>query len=777
MSKRKFSKRTSFIEPRNTSISDSYSMTHPKNNYERRKTLTISSDHLAKSSSTSLRFLKTEKSEKQFLMQINEENDSLRKDYDTLKQTYSEALTQIANLKRMRELDYISYLSKMKALIHQMHELCKLVDVTKLPSEYVTTVPGSNKKQVKDSDMLFEEFVPNKDINPYETSLMFNETSLSHSTGNHLRLKLNECKLNTEELKHMNNKEMLLIVKFSSQLQRKKIIVNDKDNHLNHVLQFNIQENENMLQELDKGFITIELVSTANDNKILLGLGKIPLTELIISEYPLIKGTCVINVSKDQIKKIGEISYSISFKYPLSSVLKWYQNQCKFIEEQVSNVHKPLETVELPKSNRKKAFQITIQIVKATNLESPIGQRDIKPYFYYHFYQNNERYSQTTEGNNPVFRDISVYTVIHNKQLIEYLEKETLNVYLFDNSFPLELDEYNMNQVKVTDDAHEQDFIGVCRIPLKELITSGNVGGTFPVQLARYYKKRGEMEVYIFWEELFKSNYDDKELQLKTLKKQKDISNNVEALEKNNYLLLLANRCRRYNDIIYFYNESLKPRKEFSFDIKDVELLDSLSQHYMSSLLDSLKIVQETYISNIKNPHDKLTEYIIEYKHVMLGELTQKAMYVIKTVEELFVNREDSAEEMKVDVNILCLKIKGDCYSYIAEYSDSSNNKQQQVENAWNCYNEALIIAKKVNVLNSAVLQLKFSVAMFYYKVKRSLDSALEMVTKTVDGVNKECEDEKDLRGNEFERKKWVNKLLLLENELTIKKEEMLKRY
>ena len=799
MSKRKFSKRTSYIEPRTLLMSDSYSiMTHPKKHSERRKTLTISSDHLAKSSSTSLRYLKNEKSDKQFLMQINEENDSLKKEYDTLKQTHSETLTQIANLKRMRELDNITYLSKMKLLISKIHELCTLIDINKLPNEYITTVPNSNKKQVKDIDMLFEELVPNNDINnPYETSLVLNnnnnETTIHHhhyyySNGNQIKLKLIECKFNHNEDKeqininiNMNNKEMLFVIKCLSQLQRKKMLVKDKDNNVNYVSQFNIEEDENILKELQKGFITIEMFSITNDNKTLLGLGKIPLTELIISEYPYIKGTCIINNSKDQNKKIADISYSISFRYPLSSVLKWYQHQCKFIKEQISNVEKPLNTVELPKSNRKKAFQITIQIVKATNLESPIGQKDIKPYFYYHFYHNNERYSQTSNGNNPVFRDIAVYTVIHNKQLIDYLEKETLNVYFFDSSRPLELDEYNANQVKVTDEAHEQDFIGVCRIPLKELITNGNIGGTFPIQLSRYYKKKGEMEVYIFWEELFKNTYDDKELQLKTLKKQKDISNNVETLEKNNYLLLLANRCMRYNDIIYFYNESLKPRKEFPYSIKDIQLLDNLSYHYMSSLLNSLKIVHETYISNIKkqqNDNNKLTEYIIEYKHVILDELKKKATYVINTVEELFVNKEESTDEtMKVDVNIMCLKIKGDCYSYIAEYSDNSNNKEQQVDNAWNCYNEALIVAKKVNEVNPVVLQLKFSIAMFYYKVKRSLDSALEMVTKTVDVVNKEISDKKDLGGNDYERKKWVNKLLLLENELKVKKEEMLKRY
>ena len=62
---------------------------------------------------------------------------------------------------------------------------------------------------------------------------------------------------------------------------------------------------------------------------------------------------------------------------------------------------------------------------------------NVSPFFYYQFYDFDERYSPTAVGKNPIFEDTQVYEVVFDAKTINYLQKENLEIILFDDNAPI----------------------------------------------------------------------------------------------------------------------------------------------------------------------------------------------------------------------------------------------------------------------------------------------------------------------------------------------------
>lgn len=65
------------------------------------------------------------------------------------------------------------------------------------------------------------------------------------------------------------------------------------------------------------------------------------------------------------------------------------------------------------------------------------GITTIAPFFYYQFFNFDERYSATGAGDNPIFEDTQNFEIKMDARLISYLQKEPLEVILFDDNAPV----------------------------------------------------------------------------------------------------------------------------------------------------------------------------------------------------------------------------------------------------------------------------------------------------------------------------------------------------
>lgn len=144
-----------------------------------------------------------------------------------------------------------------------------------------------------------------------------------------------------------------------------------------------------------------------------------------------------------------------------------------------------------------------ILINKAVGILVNNPRAKIRPYFYYKFYNNGEKYSQISSGNNPIFEDVSSFRVSYNKDFINYIEKENLSVYIFDSMNPIEIDINDPNQIKLVNKNQEaeNDLIGICRVPLKGLLINDLVQGEFPIVNMKN-EKVGMLNLNIFWEQV-----------------------------------------------------------------------------------------------------------------------------------------------------------------------------------------------------------------------------------------------------------------------------------
>ena len=87
---------------------------------------------------------------------------------------------------------------------------------------------------------------------------------------------------------------------------------------------------------------------------------------------------------------------------PLSEIVRHFREKNDY-----ENMRAVQDTfIEGGVDNRNRKKLITIQIVQCNDLRVKYGKiAQIQPFFYYQFYNQDERYSMTAAGENPKFED------------------------------------------------------------------------------------------------------------------------------------------------------------------------------------------------------------------------------------------------------------------------------------------------------------------------------------------------------------------------------------
>ena len=443
---------------------------------------------------------------------------------DELDRTKSLLLTQQQindDMKQLQECDKKKYQAEVKSLKGKIEDLIKLIDINNLPKEYLVQDPVTGKVMLKDKNALLNEIIPAEQkkadlLDDNITEFSEDETDAELSMNeNALDIFFGECIYEdglAEEL-GFNIDHMLSFfsVDFFIHETQTSDILNGKTPMFNFQLTFKVDVNENLINYLDSEFINIDIYSLRDNVQNIFGKGKISLKELIeVENSPqsstrVINSICSVYYIRDPNLKIASIHYKMRMRKPLSDALKWYNAQNKFIREK-----NPLHDVVISKAEQTiqkysflggKGYEIKILINKAIGLVSS-GSR-IYPYFYYKFYKDGERYSQIMQGTDPIFEDVASFKTLYNKELIDYLEKENLNVYLFDSMNKIEIDINDKQQIKLVNTNQEisKDLIGISRIPLKGLLINDLVQGEFPI-VNMNNQRVGILVVNIFWEEI-----------------------------------------------------------------------------------------------------------------------------------------------------------------------------------------------------------------------------------------------------------------------------------
>jgi Ca2+-binding EF-hand superfamily protein len=191
---------------------------------------------------------------------------------------------------------------------------------------------------------------------------------------------------------------------------------------------------------------------------------------------------------------------------PILNMIEWLNEKAKLEKEtnpidyatqkitgNINEYDKVIDYENLDIHN--KVYQINIEIYRANNLESIPPQKNIIPYIYYKFYKQ-EHYSQIMNGFNPEFNDIASFTYVYTSNFHDYLEKEFLFIYLFDQTNPIKVNS-DEKEVEMIND--KSDCIGFCKIRLKQLMLNNEIKGEFNIISEKNMKIIGILSLCINW--------------------------------------------------------------------------------------------------------------------------------------------------------------------------------------------------------------------------------------------------------------------------------------
>ena len=551
--------------------------------------------------------------------------------------------------KKLQDFETQKFKSEIKMLKAKIEELCKLIDMKKLPKEYSSlketskyAIPIQQKKST-----ILDDNITEFSQEETEVDLAINENALDVYFG--------ECVYEeelSEELGY-NIEDMLSFfsVDFYEHETQTSDILSGKNPMFNFQIIFKVDVNESLLNYLNNDGIIVEVYSLRDNVQMIFGEGKISLKELIDIEYSNDATSRVINSeveifhNKNRGLKVATLYYKMRMRKPLSEALKWYHEQNQLSEER-DPMHEALkskaeETMNEYTNLGGRAYEIKILINKAIDLIISGPARRISPYFYYKFYKNGERYSEISSGNNPQFEDTAFFNEIFNKDFLDYIEKESLKIYIFDSMNPIELDVTSQDEARLSNRNKQisQDLIGICSIPLQGLLINDLIQGEFPI-FNMNDQRVGKLVVNIIWEEI---KVGINEGLLSAMNYKTDIYH-------DNLILKLANALKEKGLNI-----------ESAFNIFDIDKKSEISlDNFKNTVIFTLKfttnqnemehLIKILFLSQGRSKLDKADFYKIFSKLLPSGQLYQ-TQYNINNVNNLNNNiNSQSIQDSQVPV-------------------------------------------------------------------------------------------------------------------------------
>jgi len=156
----------------------------------------------------------------------------------------------------------------------------------------------------------------------------------------------------------------------------------------------------------------LDIYISKNNAAVHLGYAEIFLKDLIERETavqdasfktPIIQKTVRIlsakNVKGGQDTIIGSLKFKMRMRRPVGESVRYFREK-----NEVENMKAFSRTGTDAMQSRRKL--VTVQIVGCKDLQVKYGDvANISPFFYYQFYDFDERYSPTALGKNPTFED------------------------------------------------------------------------------------------------------------------------------------------------------------------------------------------------------------------------------------------------------------------------------------------------------------------------------------------------------------------------------------
>ena len=206
--------------------------------------------------------------------------------------------------------------------------------------------------------------------------------------------------------------------------------------------------------------------------------------------------------------------------------------------------------------------------------------------------------------------------------------------------------------------------------------------------------------------------------------------------EKNIYMALLAQQCSRYKEMFNYFEDLIKQRvkegKSKDLSPQERELLSFGYISFINSKRHSLHICMAFETKERKEYNSPILPHILEYRKKIETELTDSIEKIVNTLDNILIK---NAEENLT--KIYYLKLKGDFNRYITEY-EKGLSRERASSGGLKAYQEAMNLAKNMNIMNRLLLGLNWNYAIFQMEVVGERKNAMSVAEECLNKVDKE---------------------------------------
>ena len=436
-------------------------------------------------------------------------------------------INEDSRLKSDEDIKILKY--QLEYTKNKCEELATLVDMEKVPREKMTELRkdlfDTKGLQIQNHLDNIQDNITEFSRDERESDFGMNENSLDLYLGEVLF----DDGLSRELGFKLNNLMSFLAVDFYMHETQTSNIISGNRPQYNFQLSFRASVDEHFINYMESESITIDILYIKNNVQAMLARAKIPLIQILQAEDPnisnigtktnsfnnqrtlsrVVNNVCQLFYVKDDKMVVGNLHYKMRMRQPLTEIIKWYREKEQMIKEL-----SPVEDIISKKvekdfalhqigNSQGKIMQVTILISKGMNLKVSGPPHSINPYVYYQFFKFDEHYTCTGNSADPLFDDAERFDVVYDSQFHEYIENNSLEFFVLDNSKSLEVkyDKNSKNEICLIDQPEQEDLIGIGKIGLKDLLIHDVIQGAIPL-FNRKGALSGEIYINIFWETL-----------------------------------------------------------------------------------------------------------------------------------------------------------------------------------------------------------------------------------------------------------------------------------
>jgi len=200
--------------------------------------------------------------------------------------------------------------------------------------------------------------------------------------------------------------------------------------------------------------------------------------------------------------------------------------------------------------------------------------------------------------------------------------------------------------------------------------------------------------------------------------------------EKNLYLARVTEQSERYEETIKYMEEIVKNKNQ-DLSVEERNLLSVAFKNCVSSRRSAWRSVYGIEMKE-KSSNSKFLHLVTDLKLLLEKELNEWCERMLSLIDKFLIKRANSSES-----KVFYLKMKGDYYRYIAEFSTGEKHSQIST-NSMNSYKEASEHASELNSTNPIKLGLALNFSVFYYEVMNDPGTACNIANQAFqEGIQK----------------------------------------